>query len=188
MTEPVRGATHEDDIMRYLITGLDNLDIAIGYTTGSAEKLTDVTMDEDELLSFRPEEVPLVWPLGPNEDGYYGLELNILEGIGLFYSPDDFVKMDEASLLHLFSIARREFLCNGVDLSGARTIELTRNEDENIVTTHMPLAYLERILDAAILRRSFVYMNYTPQKRMDKFYRDEVYPLLNLEALDEEDE
>lgn len=77
-------------------------------------------------------------------------------------------------------------------------MELSKYEDGRTTTTHIPLVYIDRIIDAAILRLAskdksknglrtiqnpLVYINCSSlHKRMDKFYTDEVFPLLNLEV------
>lgn len=188
MTEPVIGMTGENDAMWYVTSNLDDLGIAMAYTTDGEENFNEEVMDEEGLRTFRPEEKKLVWKLKPDEDGFYGILLNVTKDTGLFYSPDEFSEPENISLLYLFSFLRYEALHHGIDPKGDFNLELSKYERNDTSTTHIPLAYLNMIIDAAILRKYPIYANYlSMDKRMDKFHTDMVSPLLNPETIDEDE-
>lgn len=178
MTEPTKGMTKESDIVQYITSNLKGRGISIEYH--KEEDRVDPAMDEEGLSLFHPEDEPLIWELSSGNMGHCRLFLNITGDDGLLYFYDEFKEPKNVSLLHLFSLSRREFVCNGIGLEEDLFLELSVHENKNTFITHIPLMYLDMILDTAILRK---YPDYgkkysSPQKRIDTFYTDEVYPLL----------
>lgn len=55
--------TGENDAMWYVTSNLDDLGIAMAYTTDGEETFNEEVMDEGKLLTFRPEETQLIWDL-----------------------------------------------------------------------------------------------------------------------------
>lgn len=178
-TESTPGKVGKENIDSYLVPTLNFVGMHIGMITEAEDVFTEAVLTEEDSEVFRAEEIKTVW-----EDGFYSCSVDNTDGECMSFTPDDFLSPMNISLLHFLCHTHCGYFGSGCSADEELIrVELASHEGMYTHTRILSFSLLNTLILSAIDRKYPLYSNYTPDKRIKKFYDDVVFPLLSEEYL-----
>lgn len=181
LTESTPGMVTDDEIERYMTTTLVAADLQIGKLTEAEDTFSDSEMTHEEAQEFLVDEIDALF-----EDGYYACGIDSSDGSGRSFTLDDFALQD-VKLLVLLAHAYEVYFGEGCIVDDEDiNIELSRCEGMHTHTTLIPFGLFQELILSAISRKYPLYDNYPTDKRIKRFYEDNISKILSEEFLNGE--